>query len=440
MILSTERMNRPGCSVFCGRRASRKGGRALFFLLLVSLASFFLWSQDATLYANAKGCCKKKPCGGSRNPSPAAPAAEGQGGGGPPIGVIVPIKLGYKSYFIFADIYGKLYNLLKATVGKRFGRLFRTRGQPTAARVSSHWLHALLLHLTGAVQPASVTKTGTALEGTDLNSASLYDLAEKFEVICLGVWKTSGPENGSPVCAVGDRDCRSRVEDVLYTVLTLFYSTVLSTHGSGVLLKNFKTILESDECPFAPYSDPVFVNAAGEEGWANVSAVETRLLRLGTKKHTSEICRRFRNTLLSEMNSAGVTVEEEINKLKAEKEGKSGYSLTELVRSTYDSARSAPSFDQMSLLAAVRGEAAALGMEQSSCGERRDAVAAAISAAKETMGPLVFSQFLEKTEKELRTSGSLCETMAEAIEAEKKKLDEKKPEKEKEDCCCDDKA
>ncbi|EPR61702.1 putative transmembrane protein [Toxoplasma gondii RUB] len=439
MILSTERMNRPGC-----HRASRNGGRAFFFLLLVSLSYFFLWSQDATLYANAKGCCKKS-CGGSRNPTPAAsaaaPAAEGQGGGGPPpIGVIVPIKLGYKSYFIFSDIYTKLYNLMKSAVGKRLGRLFRGSDQPTAARVSSHWLHALLLQLTGAVQPESVTKSGKALEGTELNGASLHDLAEKFEVISLNVWKSSGPKTGSPVCAVGDRDCRSRVEEVLYTVLTLFYSTVLSTHGSGVLLKNFKTILQLDECPFAVYSDPAFVNAADEEGSVNVSAVETRLVKLGAGKYTSESCRRFRTTLLTEMNNAGVTVEEEINKLKAEKEGKSGYSLSDLVRSSYASARSSPSFNQMTLLAAVRGEAAALGMEHSSCGERRDAVAAAMSAAKETMTPVVFTQFLEKTEKELRSSGNLCDTMAEAIAVEKKRLDEKQPESEKEDCCCDKKA
>lgn len=391
------------------------------------------------LYANGHGCCRGGGCGSA---SPSAPSGDSGSDGPTPVSVLLPIKLGYKSYFIFGDIYGKLYDFTKSLLGRPLSRFLRRRAQPVAYKVSTHWFQALLLQLTGAIKPQN-GGAGAQLEQTTLNRATLSELAEKFEVITTTAWKSSGPETRMPVCHVGDKSCRSRIEEVLYTAMTLFYSTVLSTQGSGALLRNFKRVLEMEECPFSAYSDPDFVNAADYDGASETSEVNLRLAELGKKKYSSEICHRFRASVLAEMKTAGVTLEEQVSKMKAEKHGHSSYTLQDAAKSAHAKLSGEPSFGQASLLAAVRGEASALGMEPSDCCKKGDAVAAAIMAAKQSLGPVLFDAFLLKTEEELRTSGELCSNMQEAIEAAKKKEAEKEAEKEsgteKKECCCEEK-
>lgn len=341
----------------------------------------------------------------------------------PPARVNAEIGLGFRTYYLVHEVVSALKNKAQSLLSKPFLREYRKRRHGGVYSVASHWFRAVIAMLTGEVplkeHPGSLVRT-------QVNSSKFRELEDEFVAVVVTAWGLVGPSGRDLTCDPGTATCRSQLEDVLYTALTLFWTEIMSPQPPGTMHSNFREIVSLSECPFSVLTDRDFIVAHPSGEGQSIAGVARRLQKLQEKHYTSSRCLLFKEHLLREMDRVGVTLSAQVSRMKNEIAGKSNYSFKDYLEAMEAKTVEEETAHKAKLLDHMRLVGDSVGGDSTECTQPCSALAADIAKAKEIVGPLDLGDFLASQLAERRENGRLCCTTKELMRAERKKRQQAK--------------
>ncbi|PHJ23707.1 transmembrane protein [Cystoisospora suis] len=413
-----------------GSRRTSVGSRGGFLSFVVVCLCFADVAYVARGAAEEKKddcpCDGNAPAQGSTTGSPGSPFTQKSAPQAPPPFVFDPpsmrvnaeIGLGFKTFYLVNEVVSALKNKTQSLLSKPALREYRKQSNARISAVAAHWFRALMAMLTGEVQ---LKEHPGALVRTELNPSKLRDLEDEFLVIVLTAWGLVGPSSRDATCDAGTAACRSQLEDVLYTALTLFWTEILSPHPPGSLHFNFREIVSGSACPFFMLTDRDFLAAKFSGDVQSLSGVARILQKLQERRYTSSRCLLFKDHLLPEIDRVGVTLREQVSKIRNEMADKSNYSLRDHLKAMEAKAAEEETAHKAKLLDNMKLVDQSAARNSADCTRPCSALAADILKAKGAVGPLNLREFVVSQLDERLENGQLCCTVKELIQAVKKK-------------------